>query len=156
MTINFCECLNMCPAYFKDLNTSFSAVSWAHSPLSVSFSLFLWSAKAHIAMGAMHTAREDFNYESLSSKGTWGIIAQPLLYLSLHHFFWFAQKIQEFPKHHYLNQGHFYILIFVLGKLVLTFLSTALHRASLLVCVEYRGSTGSSAMLSIYTSWVSS
>lgn len=66
-TINSCEFLKGCPASFTGLSTSFSAVSWAHSPLSVSFSLFLWSAKAHIATGTMHTAREDFHYDLLNS-----------------------------------------------------------------------------------------
>lgn len=100
-TINSCEFLKGCPASFTGLSTSFSAVSWAHSPLSVSFSLFLWSAKAHIATGTMHTAREDFHYDLLNSEVTWGIIALPLLSLSHHHFFWFAQK--EFPKHHCIH-----------------------------------------------------
>lgn len=102
-TINLCEFLKRCPAYFTGISISFSLVSWAYSALSVSFYLFLWSAEAHIAMGTMHTAREDFHYEYHNSEVTWDIIALPLPFLSFHNFFWFAQNIQEFPKHRHIH-----------------------------------------------------
>lgn len=127
---------------------------WAHRPLSVGFSLFLHNTKEHIAMGTMHTDREDFHYESLNSEVTWSIIALLLPSLSLHNFFWCTQRYKNSPNTVLFIKDHFYILISLVWKLVLIFVLTLVDRARWLVSVKYCCSIGSIGVLSVYMSWV--
>lgn len=130
-----CEFLKECPAYFKGSSISFSAVSGALRPLSVGFPLFLQSAKAHIAMSAVHAARENFHYESPN----WGYMRLYCSVITLFvpsSFLLICTEDIRIPKHHFINQGHFYILISLMWKLVLIFDLISVDRTRWLVSVN--------------------
>lgn len=138
-----CEFLKECPVYFTGLSTSFSAVSGALRPLSIGFPLFLQSTKACIAVNA---ARKNFHYESPN----WGYMRLYCSVITLFvplSFLLICTEDKRIPKHHFINQGHFYILISLRCKLVLIFDFISVDSDRWLDSVKYCGSIDSSGVL---------